>query len=128
LTECVRLSLLIILTLATNNFAARVIPILGSRLYTACQDICLLSGSTVAERRLYLWTLITAMMGFAKGIRERQWLVAQAAIFAIELDCKTYEDLHDVCNGYLYTWTIQMEDLMDVVRAVEKGERAVRDL
>ena len=123
LTDCVRLTLIILLTLATNRMASRAVGVLGKQLFAACGRLRLCDTAVEQERKLYLWTLLTAILVAKEGTDQKNWLLHEAAIIACGLDLTSYEALHEAMTEYIYSWTMQKQTLQEVVKAMDSDIR-----
>ena len=121
LTNCVRLALVIMLTLATNRMASRAVAVLGEELCMACQQVNISGNASDLEQQMYLWTLLTGLLVTSKGSYEHEWFLCEASTTSSGLGITTYELLHEVMTGFLYSWTMQMQSLQEVIRAIEYG-------
>ena len=122
LTDCVRLALVILLTLATNRLASRAVGGLGQELYMAYQRLEMPCNASKLQRRLYLWTLITGVFVARESSHEKSWLLYEAAAAARGLGLTSYEALHDAMTDFIYSWTMQMESLQQVASMIEVDE------
>ena len=119
LTDCVRLALLIMLTLATNRMASRAVIALGQDLCTACQRLELPGDATELQRRTYLWILVTGVLVAMEASPEKSWLLYEAAITASGQGLTSYEALHEAMTEFIYSWTMQMQNLQQVISTIE---------
>jgi hypothetical protein len=125
LTDCVRIALLVVLTLSTNRMGRRAAQRIGYELFEACQRYDFeVSASDVLAGKAYLWALMTAAVAVEDGTFVKYWLLQQAASTALHLDLTSYEDLHEAMTGFLYSWTYSLQTMRDVLIIIEMGGTA----
>ena len=119
LTNCIRLSLLIIGTLCTNRMSERTTHLIVFELFEACRCFDLSLQMPRLARLAYLWSLVTAATVADETPQTRTWLINRAADTAIQLDLTKYEELDEAMIGFLYSWTFSIQVMRDVLDAID---------
>jgi hypothetical protein len=120
LTECTRLALLIMLTLATNRMAVRAVKSLGQGLRLACARADRHLMESDVENKLFLWALMTAAFALADSNNDTLWLIRRAARLAyLRLGLASLEELHETMTLFLYSCSMQASTLREVMVYVD---------
>lgn len=120
--ECVRLSLIILLSFLTTQTGWRSGNINASKLRTTIETDCTTWGSPSLDR-MRMWVLISGALGVSDNAELEKWYLGEAAIMATGLKLRTYDDLCRSLSEYLYSPRFQRDILQSVERRLVTEEK-----
>jgi hypothetical protein len=128
LTDCLRLALLIALSLCTNRMASRAAQNIDHRLLLACQKYEM--GSSVAGelgQNTYLWCLLTGALVAEEGSDVKMWFMSRAADAVVMAGLEAFDDVHEAMSGFLWSWTYYLPTVRGVLEIVDLRSGEVWD-
>ncbi|OQV03138.1 hypothetical protein CLAIMM_08223 [Cladophialophora immunda] len=122
--ECVRLSLIIVMSFVSTQMSWRSGKVNASRVWKILDSNGGSWGSQ-AHNQMKLWVIVTCILAASEDDELEDWLLNAAVDTSKDLGLTTYDELHQAMSAYLYSPRFQHNILLEIAR--RRGWEGSRD-